>query len=210
MKHVVLLGDSILDNGAYVARGEAVIDHLQRLAPQDLQATLGAVDGSTTGGVAAQVAQLPADATHLVVSAGGNDALRHQAILSARANSVAEVIAELAKIGDDFQQHYAQMLDEVLRINLPTMLCTIYYPRFPDAMVQRLSVTGSTIFNDVILRTAFGAGVPVLDLRLICNEDVDYANPIEPSSAGGRKIAETILRVVTQHDFTCRHTVVYV
>jgi hypothetical protein len=47
-------------------------------------------------------------------------------------------------------------------------------------------------FNDVILRTAFQWHLPVIDLRLICTEASDYANPIEPSGSGGAKIARAI------------------
>jgi len=31
-------------------------------------------------------------------------------------------------------------------------------------------------------------------LRLICDEDADFANPIEPSARGGAKIAQAISR----------------
>jgi hypothetical protein len=209
MSHVVLVGDSSLDNGAYVARGQAVIDHLQRRVPQGWKANLRAVDGSTTENISSQLAQLPEGTTHIVLSVGGNDALRHQGILAARASSTAQVIGELATIGEDFERRYERTLVDVLRLRLPTVVCTIYYPLFPDAVVQRLSVTASTIFNDVILRQAFVAGVPVMDLRLICNEETDYANPIEPSSSGGRKIAEAIRRVVIEHDFARHRTEVF-
>jgi hypothetical protein len=210
MNHVVLVGDSSLDNGTYVARGEAVIDHLQRLVPHGWKATLLAVDGGTTGSIPNQLARLPDDTTHIVVSVGGNDALRHQGILSARASSVAQVLGELATIADDFETRYEQMLAEVLRLGFPTVVCTIYYPQFPDLVVQKLSVTASTIFNDVILRQAFVAGLPLMDLRLICNEETDYANPIEPSSAGAHKIALAIRSVITQHDFARHRTEVFV
>lgn len=209
MNHALLLGDSSLDNGAYVARGEAVIDHLQRLVSPGWKTTLLAVDGGTISGIPRQLAQLPKDVTHLVVSVGGNDALRHQGILTAQASWAAEVIGELADITEEFAASYRQMLVEVLRLQLPIVICTIYYPRFPDPTVQRLSVTASTIFNDVILREAFSMGLPVMDLRLICNEDADYANPIEPSSSGGRKIAESMIRALTLHDFTRQRTEVF-
>lgn len=59
------------------------------------------------------------------------------------------------------------------------------------------------MFNDVILREAFRAGLPVVDLRLICTDFEDYAksSPIEPSTVGGAKIVRAIVRVVTAHDF---------
>ena len=34
--------------------------------------------------------------------------------------------------------------------------------------------------------------LPVLDLRVVCSEIADYSNEIEPSAAGGAKIAEAI------------------
>jgi hypothetical protein len=86
----------------------------------------------------------------------------------------------------------------------------VYYPCFPDADVQRLSVTALTVFNDCIIRAAFTNGLPLLDLRLICNDEGDYANPIEPSVQGGAKICEVIKSVVTKHDFTQERTVVFI
>ena len=75
MKHIVLLGDSIFDNGAYVDGGPDVIKQLRSKLPQDWQASLLAVDGSVTTNVIDQIAGIPAAATHLIVSVGGNDGL---------------------------------------------------------------------------------------------------------------------------------------
>lgn len=50
------------------------------------------------------------------------------------------------------------------------------------------------LFNDVITRAVFAYGLDLVDLRLICDDSADYANPIEPSFAGGQKIAEAIAR----------------
>jgi hypothetical protein len=47
-------------------------------------------------------------------------------------------------------------------------------------------------------------------LPLICDEDSDYANPIEPSEAGGAKIADAIIRLVSAHNFGRRRTEVFV
>lgn len=72
MGHVVLLGRSVFDNGAYVARGEPdVVRRLRGCLPAGWRATLAVVDGAVTGGVPRQLGGLPPDATHLVVSAGG-------------------------------------------------------------------------------------------------------------------------------------------
>ena len=204
MNHIVLLGDSIFDNAAYVGGDPDVLTHLRREIPEKWKATLRAVDGSVVEGVRTQTFDLAADATHLVVSVGGNDALYHAGFLEERAQSTAQVLSKLADIGDEFQYRYREMLGAVLGLRLPTAICTIYYPRFPDPLIQRLAVTALLVFNDVILREAVAAGIPLLDLRLVCAEDSDYANPIEPSASGGAKIARAIVRLVQQHRFEGR------
>ncbi|MBL0402483.1 SGNH/GDSL hydrolase family protein [Microvirga aerilata] len=196
MTHVVLLGDSIFDNGAYVRRGEPdVVTQVQAKLPGGAKASLCAVDGAVTAGVERQLARLPSDATHLVVSVGGNDALRSSGLLREQARSVAEVIAKFAAVQDEFARNYRAMLDAVLERRLPTAVCTIYDARFPDPQEQRLVVTALSIFNDVITREAFARRLHLIDLRLICNEPDDYANPIEPSAKGGEKIAGVIAQV---------------
>jgi len=210
MGHLVLLGDSIFDNGRYVGPDEpAVIEQVRAALPAGWDATLLAVDGSVAGDVPAQLAGLPKDASHVVVSAGGNDALGHLSMLTEAAESVAEVFGRLAAIGEQFERSYLRMLGTVLRRNLPTILCTIYYPNFPERDLQRLAVAGLPTFNDVILRAAVGAGLPVVDLRLIFTEPADYANPIEPSSRGGEKLARVLARTATEHDFAAGRTLLY-
>lgn len=209
MSHVVLLGDSIFDNAAYVAGGPDVVAQLRERLPAGWSATLRAVDGAVIRNVSSQLtSRLPEDA-FLVVSVGGNDALGHADILNQGARSFAEVLARLAEIAEHFERGYRAMLRAVLEHGRPTALCTIYYPRFPDPVVQRLAVTALTVFNDAIQRAAFEVGVPLLDLRLICDEDADYANPIEPSSRGGARIADAIVRVVTEYDFSRGRTEVF-
>jgi lysophospholipase L1-like esterase len=210
MTHIVLLGDSIFDNAAYVAGGPDVIRQLNARLPDTWQATLRARDGAITGSITSQVANLPAGATHLVVSIGGNDALSHISVLEDTANSIASALNRLADIVDCFKRNYSAMLDGVLRVRLPTAVCTIYEPRFPDARLQRLGVTALSLFNDCITRQAFARRLPLLDLRLICDRDEDYANPIEPSVKGGDKIAAAIVRAVAEGDFSKARTEVFV
>lgn len=207
--HVVLAGDSTLDNAAYVPSGQAVIDQLHRLIPFGWQATLLAQDGARTTSVAQQLARLPATATHLVISVGGNDALGYSGLLSETTASAAAALERLADIQAEFQQRYAAMLAAAQKPGLPTLLCTIYYPNYPEPTMQRLASTAETIFNDVILRVAFAHALPVLDLRLLFTEKRDYANAIEPSAQGGVKIARGIVRIVQEHDFSRRHSEVF-
>jgi lysophospholipase L1-like esterase len=210
MKHIVLAGDSVFDNAAYVNGGTDVISHLRQQMPGDWKATLVAVDGSVIQRVRGQVMKLPSDATNLVVSVGGNDALGHADLLQQKAQSVAEVLDKLAAAAEDFQYQYHEMLRSILEAGVSTAVCTIYYPRFPEPLIQRLAITALTVFNDVIIREAFLAGIPLLDLRLICDRDEDYANPIEPSEAGGRKIAAAIIRMIKEHRIESRRTEIFI
>jgi lysophospholipase L1-like esterase len=208
MKHIVLLGDSILDNKAYVGNEPDVIASLQNLLVED-KATLRAVDGSVVENVSKQLRESPQDTTHLIVSIGGNDAMLNSDILQMQVKSSAEVFHEFANRLNTFEFHYEKMLELLLSKNLPTAVCTIYFPNIPDEFVQKISVSALTGFNDVITRQAAKFGIPYLDLRLICNEKDDYANEIEPSSKGGRKIAGKIVEVVNKHDFSSKRTSVY-
>jgi hypothetical protein len=208
--HIVLLGDSIFDNAAYVLPGEpAVVEQLRSILPDTWDVTLLALDGSTTTSVLFRLQSIPFEATHLVVSVGGNDALSYLDILSDSAQSVAEVLRRFSVIQKEFEGNYLNMLGNVLRQELPTVLCTIYYPAYTEEDFQELTVAALSTFNDCIIRAAITNGLPLLDLRLVCNEASDYANPIEPSAAGGAKIASVIKRVIEEHDFSQRNTVIY-
>jgi hypothetical protein len=196
MSHIVLLGDSIFDNGAYVRRGEPdVVAQVRAKLPRDWKATLCAVDGAATRDVERQLKNVPADASLLVVSAGGNDGLLNMGVMREGARSVAEAMDKLSAVREDFVDSYRVMVDAVTARGLPVALCTIYNANFPDPQEQRLVLTGLAILNDVITREAFSRRLPLIDLRLICDEPDDYANPIEPSAKGGEKIAAVIAQV---------------
>jgi hypothetical protein len=208
MAHAVLLGDSVFDNAAYVGGGPDVIHQLGRMLAGGHQATLLAIDGAVMAGIPAQLGTVPPHATHLVVSVGGNDALQYAAVLSGQARSMADALDQLGTIGAEFRSGYANMLSSVLARTLPTAVCTIYEPRFPDPLQRQRGSTALAVLNDAITREAFAKGVTLLDLRLICNADEDFANPIEPSVQGGRKIADAIASFIDPTRSTTRPTLV--
>jgi lysophospholipase L1-like esterase len=210
MKHIVLLGDSVFDNNAYVDGGLDVIAQVRRQIPDGWMASLRAVDGGVVEDVRDQALDLPDDATHLVISVGGNDAILSADILLQKVASSAEVLNKLADIAGEFEYRYREMLQGVLSLKKPTAVCTIYYPRMQEPFTQKIAVAALATFNDVIIRQAFLAGVPLIDLRLVCDEDSDYANEIEPSEKGGGKIADAIVRLVSEHDFESRRTEVFI
>ena len=189
--HLVLLGDSIFDNARYVPGGPPVIEQVREVLKPDWLATLVARDGDVVADLARQISLIPANATHLVVSIGGNDALSSEAVLSAPARSVIDALGHLAEMRRLFQHAYRDMLGQLLHLRLKTAVCTIY-----DAvpgLTPELQ-TALAIFNDTITREATAAAVPVIDLRQVCVAPSDFSaiSPIEPSVAGGWKIAQAI------------------
>ena len=198
MPHLVLLGDSILDNGAYTDGGPAVIDHVQQLLPQNWRGTLLAVDGSTTNDIPDQIAAIPSDASALVLSVGGNNALLRAEVLESPVSSSGEALLMLAKAVDEFEPSYRRVVGSCLQRGLPLVLCTIYNGNFPEPTYQRRATLALTAYNDVILRVGTEHQLTVIDLRLVCSSPSDYANPIEPSASGGAKIARAIITASTQ------------
>jgi lysophospholipase L1-like esterase len=189
--HIVLLGDSIFDNGAYVPGGEPVITQVRsRLSPRS-KATLLAKDGAISAEVIDQLRHLPAGATHLVISAGGNDALGSMSAMSVPVTNIGEALGSLAAIRRQFRHAYRGALDAVLKSQKAVAVCTIYeaIPDFPEAMQA-----GLAIFNDTIVREALAAGIGIIDLREICTDRDDFSeiSPIEPSEQGGRKISDAV------------------
>jgi hypothetical protein len=197
MTHIVLLGDSVIDNKSYVGQGPDVAEQLRVLAPKEWQVTRLAMDGAVSSDVLRQLENSPADTTHLVISAGGNDALGESGVLDATAHSVGEVLMRLANIQDRFREGYAQMLKAADSRKLPTAVCSVYDPRFPDPLRRRVSALALSVINDVITREAFRYQFTLIDLRVMFANDADFANPIEPSVQGGMKLARAIHHFVS-------------
>ena len=206
--HVVLLGDSIFDNSSYTSGEPDVLEHLRALMPEPWRATLCAVDGSTTADLAEQLARVPADSSHLVISIGGNDALLNSDLLGTPVASTAEALALFGNRIAEFEKSYASAIDGALALNRHVTTCTIYNGNL-DAVEAPLARVALMTFNDVILRVAFERRLGVIDLRLVCAEAEDYANPIEPSGQGGRKIARAIARAIEALDEAVPHARVF-
>ena len=191
--HITLLGDSILDNRAYTMGEPDVATHLQRLLTDSVDVTLCAVDGSTTSDLSPQIKNVPSSASHIVVSIGGNDALLNSDLLKTPVASTTEALMLFGESIREFELAYGSAIDGILKFQRPTAICTIYNGNLdpPEAALARIALM---MFNDVILRCGFERHLTVIDLRLVCNEPSDYANPIEPSGSGGFKIAKAIVR----------------
>ena len=209
MGHIVLLGDSIFDNVSYVPEGPPVVTQLRQLLPDNWRASLLAVDGHRTMDVMDQLTALPGDATHLIVSVGGNDALSEISLLDHAVATVGDALRRLQAVRTRFQQAYHGMIQVLGFCGKRAAVCTVYDAVPVLGPGEQAALAG---FNEVILREAFAAGLPVIDLRLVCNAPADYAalSPIEPSVIGGAKIARVIADLATTHTFASRRSTIYV
>lgn len=190
--HVVLLGDSIFDNSLYVPGGPSVIEHLRQVLPRDWRATLLALDGAVVSSVLRQLERLPSDATHLVLSAGGNNALWTAGnLFSLETKTVRDALVRISHARNEFAADFRQLMSELRALAKPLTICTVY-DSIPG--LEAAETAGLCVFNDIITRAAFAARATLIDLRTICNEATDYSglSPIEPSAAGGGKIARAI------------------
>lgn len=198
MPNVVLVGDSVFDNAAYAAPDPGVEARLIAELGDRWDVTLLAIDGSLTRQVHEQLDGIPKEVDWLVLSTGGNDALGHQELLVAEAASYAEVLTVFGEAVDRFATDYEVLLKALLREGTHTAVCTIYNGNLP-APHGDVAPVAVSLFNDAIYRLANRHGLPVLDLRSICNEPGDYVNGIEPSGSGGAKIARALAELLLSY-----------
>ena len=200
-RHIVLAGDSIFDNDGYVLGEPGVIEQLRRSLPPEWSASKVAVDGDCVRHVAGQigaVGALPTNATDLVVSAGGNDALQSAGLL-ADVRSPADLPALLKRPLEAFQTDYRAMLDAAQATGLRVHVCTIYTAvPFDEEFLRAFAPLGIAAFNGVIAGEAAERGIPSIRLERVCTEPDDYAatSPIEPSVKGGQKIVDAIIAML--------------
>ena len=203
-RHVVLFGDSILDNAAYIKGGPDVAAQLRDLLDPEDRVTLKAVDGSISEQVEQHLADCPADVTHVVISSGGNDILHHAAMLEQPCGNMAAAMDMLSEAQSVFAPAHRSLVEAAKAFEVPTAICTIY-----DANMGPHITTAMAIFNDAITRNIHRAGLDLIDLRMICDEASDYANPIEPSVTGGAKIALAIATYVSEVEAKAAQTRVF-
>jgi hypothetical protein len=120
MPHLVLLGDSIFDNAHYTSGGPDVVSQVSSIIPSGWDASLLAVDGSTTLNIPDQMQHLPKECTHLVLSVGGNNALTEASRLGISffgmtGEPTSKSLDSLADISNEFESQYRSAVDVCLR-----------------------------------------------------------------------------------------------
>lgn len=194
LPHITLFGDSIIDNGVYVGSEElSVLQHLNHRRPDKLFEQR-AVDGDTTKDVLSSQL-IDSHTGKSVLSIGGNDLLQNMRLIATEEKVTPVAFFEsLGGVADGFTERYQKILS---MLQGPCLVMTIYNPSFHKdpamAHLQRSCEMVVGMFNDIIQRLVCQHGKDLLELRNIFVDEKDYANPIEPSHAGGGKLADAIL-----------------
>jgi hypothetical protein len=194
--HLVLLGDSILDNSPYTRPEPDTTAHLRALLGSEWFVERLAQDGATMSDLPFQLEELKPNPSVAVLSIGGNDATEHIGILERRATSAAEIFGELLTIADAFESRYEAAARSVAGRARYTLLCTIYDVQLEPPALARLARVPLAILNDRILRIGSRLGLDVLELRSVCTDPADFVKQIEPSPQGAAKIARAIAAIV--------------
>ena len=113
-RHIVLLGDSIFDNALYVPGEPSVLEHVRRILPSGDCVTMLALDGATVSSVFGQLDRIPDDATHLVLSVGGNDALWMSGnIFSQSTDDMRSALRRIAEMVAEFTVEYHRLISDL-------------------------------------------------------------------------------------------------
>ena len=201
MNKLVLLGDSTIDNKAYVEPGElSVKEHLDNLVNHEVLQI--ALDGAITDDVINnQIDLIPADTTHILLSIGGNDLLQeidflYQDFKYAPKRLLETVIGLLSPVTENYETIVKQ-----LSTNRAKLLCATVYEGNLVGSVEFDSISNSSkamvsLLNDLIFRVCHKYNIQTIELRNIFTKPEHYANPIEPSHLGGMKFAKKIVEWV--------------
>jgi hypothetical protein len=183
IRHLVLLGDALQN----IDLGEGQPENALVPRPRNpwKLTILQAPEVLQRGHVRA----IPAEASHIGICVDGGWAIETSGLLRGGAQSVKDALDALASAADEFEKIFARLIAAATETGLPTIVCTLVPARYFEPSQERVAAAALAIFNDRILRRAFAARLSIVELRLVCDEDSDYASETLLSHAGVRKVA---------------------
>ena len=177
---VVLIGDSMLNNSAYVSANQSVPDLLSKKLVGNTVYNF-AKDGATINDCYAQLDKISTElnnsSTSIVVSCGGNNILGSRSLKTANINNLFNQYSELLK---SIKTRVPNASIYVLNLYTPTNSHYVSYHEAIDQWNQLLEDNKSSLQYKIINTSSL----------LVTDEDFTYN--IEPSEKGGKKIVEAI------------------
>jgi hypothetical protein len=183
IRHLVLLGDAL--QNIDLGKGQAESALVPRPRNPWKLTVLQPPEVLRQGRVRA----IPAEVTHIVICVDGGWAIETSGLLQGSARTIREALDGLASAADEFEKVFVRLIAAATEAGVPTIVCTLVPARYVDPVQERAAATALAIFNDRLLRRAVAARLSVVELRLVCDEDNDYASETLLSHAGVRKVA---------------------
>jgi hypothetical protein len=189
---LILLGDSILNNSMYVAPDESVEyllrhSNTNRTANDSDSIVFLAEDNACIEDVLhSQLLRLPATttgATHLFLSAGGNDILNAIQLQTLSLEGITHLFEEYKQLVIALQTQCPQAHLHLFNLYYPTQALLQPYYKYIDhwnLQLQEFILASNTVLQDV-------------PLSKLCLEDLDFVHAVEPSAVCSQKIVKHIL-----------------
>lgn len=178
---IVLIGDSMLNNSAYVLANQSVPDLLSKKLVGNTVYNF-AKDGATINDCYAQLDKISTELnnsrTSIVVSCGGNNILSSRSLKPADMNNLFNEYSELLK---SIKTRVPNASLYVINLYTPTNSHYVSYHKAIDQWNQLLEDNKSSLQYKIINTSSL----------LVTDEDFTYN--IEPSEKGGKKIVEAIV-----------------
>ena len=183
IRHLVLLGDAL--QNIDLGKGQAET----ALVPQPRNPWKLTVLQPPEVLRQGRVRAIPAGVTHVVICVDGGWAIETSGLLQGSARTIREALDTLAWAADEFENMFTRLIAAATEAGVPTIVCTLVPARYTEPSRQRVGAAALAIFNDRILRRTIAARLSIVELRLICDEEGDYASETLLSHAGVRKVA---------------------
>ena len=180
-KSVVLIGDSMLNNSAYVSHGESVPDLLSKKLVGNATVYNFAKDGATIADCYSQLNKLSFDSnTTIFVSCGGNN------ILNSRNQSldITNLFAEYSQLLKSIKTCLPNADLYVLNLYMPA---NGHYTSYKQMIDQ---------WNKLIDDNASSFGYKVLKTTDLLVAEEDFVYGVEPSFKGGKKLVSELYSVI--------------
>ena len=176
-KNIVLIGDSMLNNSAYVYQNESVPDLLSKELVGNTVYNF-AKDGATINDCYAQLDKISINLnntnTYLVVSCGGNNILNKKTDINNLFNEYSELLKSIKSKVPNASLY-------VLNLYTPT---NSHYVSYHSSIDQ---------WNQLLTDNAPSLKYTIIDTASLLTSEEDFAYNIEPSAKGGPKIVNAIV-----------------
>ena len=181
-RNIVLLGDSILKNNAYVRPIHSVEYFLKQKTTVPIACL--AVDGAVVGDVAAQIEQIPPATEHVIfLSVGGNDILKNKNV------EVATLFTQYIALVQALQQQFANGKIVLLNLYVPPYINNMKKDALIEANIKQWNLHMYTYVQQ-------NPNLEILPLDTLLFARGDFVADYEPSEVGGMKIVQQLARYI--------------